>query len=103
VLFKSLLIKIFSTHTLSILLKGKNLNYLIKRAQSNLNIALRWGRSVGLTFNPLKTAIILFHQKNEINEQELPQIKMGDTSIPYVFRCHHRLKTQLADSPETKN
>ena len=47
----------FADDTL-LLLKGKNLNHLIKRAQTNLNKALRWGNSVGLTFNPLKTAII---------------------------------------------
>ena len=73
----------FADDTL-LLLKGKNLNHLIKRAQTNLNKALRWGNSVGLTFNPLKTAIIFFHHKNLIDEQELTKIKMGDVSVPYV-------------------
>jgi hypothetical protein len=57
---------------------------MIKKMQKALNIVYEWGCEEGLTFNPSKTAVLLFSQKTSIKRDELPKLKLGGIELPYL-------------------
>jgi len=65
-----------------LLRRGDNLDSLLKDIQESINKVLEWGRRVKLTFNPNKTAVIVFSRKPGFHSKELStamKLKMCDT------------------------
>jgi ribonuclease HI len=57
---------------------------MIRQMQKALNKVYEWGLEEGLTFNPSKTAVLLFSQKTSIKRDELKKLQLGGIELPYL-------------------
>ena len=53
------------------MIAGTNLQHMMSRMQKVINNLVDWGDSVGLTFNPSKTEVVIFTKSN-IRESKMP-------------------------------
>ena len=62
---------------------GPNPKLLVKRVQSKINEALSWGGKHKLLFSPQKTVAVMFTRKIKKPLVPIPNIKVGDFTVPY--------------------
>ena len=63
------------------------INELLSQVNSDIQAVFNWSTANKLYFNSAKTKIIILGTRNQLNSIDystLPQIKIGDTTIPYV-------------------
>ena len=64
----------------AIIITGKNLQQICKKAQEGINMAVEWSKKNDLTIHPNKTNMVLFTNKRKLNGWKAP--KIGNTPIP---------------------
>ena len=59
---------------------GLCLQTVIDKTQQAIRTSLRWGKEIGLNFNPKKTTVMIFTKKRL---KKVPKIKMGNVELDY--------------------
>ena len=68
----------------ALVVAGIDPGILVQRAQEVVNLAVDWGKSVGLKFNAKKTAVILFHNKNKVSTSNMAKLHVDGDHVEFV-------------------